>query len=94
MIEEHRAKKRLCATRIASKPAERLDGVGNYPGREIDPIEFARAYAPMRADAEMLLSVADQKRIQATLKGYLAGIVEHENWLEALRILSRARRRS
>ncbi|MBS7804058.1 hypothetical protein KIH24_05660 [Rhizobiales bacterium TNE-4] len=61
------------------------------PVPDVDPIEYARAFALFAPDME-LLSVEEQERFQATLRGYLAGVIEHEEWRHVVGALSALRR--
>ena len=58
---------------------------------DVDPIEFARAFVPFASDME-LLSNEEQERFQFMLRGYLAGIIDHEEWRRVVAALSALRR--
>jgi hypothetical protein len=58
---------------------------------DVDPIEFAKAFAPFASDMD-LLSAEQQARFQSTLRGYLAGLIDHEEWRHVLSALSSLKR--
>lgn len=95
-IAEHRVKRQLFASRkkvvLITGEAEQRVGAPNL-GFDVDPVEFARAFAPFRSDVEALFSPDEQVRFSMVLRGYLSGNVDHNVWrlvLGALNCLRRA----
>lgn len=58
---------------------------------DVDPIEFAKAFAHFAPDME-LLSAEEQERFQSMLRGYLAGVIDHDEWRRVVSVLSALRR--
>lgn len=61
------------------------------PAPDVDPIEFAKAFAVFAPDME-LLSADEQERFRFMLRGYLAGVIEHEEWRRVVGALSALKR--
>jgi hypothetical protein len=58
---------------------------------DVDPIEFAKAFATFASDM-YLLSAVQQEHFQATLRGYLSGVLDHEEWRQLVGALSALKR--
>lgn len=58
---------------------------------DVDPLEFAKAFKPFAPDMD-LLSSEEQQRFQSTLRGYLAGVIDHEEWRQVLGAFSALKR--
>ncbi len=79
--------------RLAKAKAGRVfrEAMQARPQPDIDPVEYARAFAPFAPDME-LLSGEQQERFHSTLRGYLAGVIDHEEWRQAIVALSALKR--
>jgi hypothetical protein len=80
---------RLKAKKVAQRLKNTVEPAAAY--REVDPIEFARAFRPFVDDIE-LLDPDDQEQFKSLLMGYLAGSIDHEVWRRSLGILSALKR--
>lgn len=93
-IERARQKRLETRARQKSKRvSEQLENVAQPAtyAREVDPVEFARAFRPFREDIE-LLEHEDQEQFKSLLMGYLSGCLDHEIWRRAVGNLSALKR--
>lgn len=58
---------------------------------DVDPVSFARAFDVFRADMQ-LLAECEQDEFRCTLRKYLAGAVDSEEWRQLVSKLSALRR--